>query len=195
MSTLPSSAYLYLLGVAAGKKQMLLKFDTATLSFEELKVPANCEVLAWIRKVHNYSSMVAVGPDKFLVCGGITANLQNITAKCFLLEPLTGKCEVVSPMKEARYTATTIYHDEHVYVFGGRRVGPDETAIMQQCERFSLLESNLLLSQTDGSSYRRCRSNDARDLPCPGATNFTSSEAIRRSSCESEPSKCSIRRG
>jgi|JI6StandDraft_1071083.scaffolds.fasta_scaffold09902_5 hypothetical protein len=90
--------------------------------------------------------MVAVGPDKFLVCGGITADLQSITSKCFMLEPLTGKLEGIPSMQEARYTATTLYHDEHVYIFGGRRVGPDETAIMRQCERFNLLESNHRLS-------------------------------------------------
>ncbi len=55
--------------------------------------------------------MVAVGLDKFMVCGGITANLQNITAKCFMLEPLTGRLEAAPPMQDARYTATILYHD------------------------------------------------------------------------------------
>jgi len=135
-----------MLGVANGSRQLLLRFDPETLAFSELKLPPGCEVLELSWKIYNYSSMVAVSPDRFMVCGGITANLLNITAKCFLLEPLAGKLEVVPPMQDARYTATILYHDEHVYVFGGRRVGSDETAIIKQCERFNLLESNWLLS-------------------------------------------------
>ena len=133
VSTVPGSTHLYLLGVAAGKKQLLLQFNPNTLSFSAMKLPPGCEVLHSLWKIYNYSSMVAVGPDKFLVCGGITADLLSITAKCFLLEPLECRLEGVPPMQEGRYTATALYHDEHVYIFGGRRVGPDETAIMRQC--------------------------------------------------------------
>lgn len=131
MSTIPSSSYLYMLGVSNAKRQLLLRFDPETLHCSELKLPSGCEVPLLLFKIYNYSSMVAVGPDRFLVCGGITANMQSITSKCFLLEPLAGWLEGLPPMNHSRYTATTLFHDEHVYVFGGRRVGPDETAIMR----------------------------------------------------------------
>ena len=96
-----------MLGVASGKKRLLLQFDPVTLSFKELKLPQGCEVPPMLMEdlqlpqgceIYNYSNMVAVGPDKFLVCGGITADLQSITAKCFMLEPLTGKLEGIPPM-------------------------------------------------------------------------------------------------
>jgi hypothetical protein len=80
VSTVPTTKYLYLLGVKSSKKQLLLQFDPDTLVFTE-------------HQVYNYSSMACVGTEKFLVCGGINADLTSITSKCFILEPLKGKIE------------------------------------------------------------------------------------------------------
>lgn len=85
--------------------------------------------------------MVCIGPDKFLVSGGISVDMSDITDKCFIIEPLLTRIEVVQKMRNIRYTHIVAYHSEHVYVFGGRQLGDDDEAIINKCERFSLLES------------------------------------------------------
>lgn len=40
-------------------------------------------------------------------------------------------------MKTARYGFTTLVKGSYLYVFGGRKIGSDEIAILNQCERFS----------------------------------------------------------
>ncbi len=43
----------------------------------------------------------------------------------------------LEPMKSPRYGMTTIVKGSYLYVLGGRKIGSDDVAILNQCERFS----------------------------------------------------------
>lgn len=105
-------------------------------------------------QLYNYSSMTCVGPERFLVSGGISADMAEITNKCFLVSPLAGTCEVVPRMHSVRYTHISAYHKEHVYVFGGRQLGDDDEAIISKSERYSLSEGTRRGIQIGGRSCR-----------------------------------------
>lgn len=74
-------------------------------------------------QVYNYSSMICIGKERFLVAGGITGNLTQIVSDCYYLEPLKGKAMECPKMIRPRYTHISIYYDEYVYMFGGRQMG------------------------------------------------------------------------
>lgn len=40
-------------------------------------------------------------------------------------------------MKTARYGFSAIVKGSYLYVIGGRKIGTDDVAILNQCERFS----------------------------------------------------------
>lgn len=69
--------------------------------------------------------------------GGINSNFTEVTDAVYSFNLLNEEIKYLEPMKNPRYGMTAIVKGSYLYVIGGRKIGSDDIAILNQCERFS----------------------------------------------------------
>jgi hypothetical protein len=79
-----------------------------------------------------------IGPQKYILGGGLSSTRQIIARDCYIYNMETNKVENVSTMIDMRYTFPMSYVPPYVYAIAGRNYGTNEVAIMRSCERFNL---------------------------------------------------------
>lgn len=69
--------------------------------------------------------------------GGINSDFTEVTDAAYSFNLLNEEIKYLEPMKNPRYGMTAIVKGSYLYVIGGRKIGSDDVAILNQCERFS----------------------------------------------------------
>lgn len=69
--------------------------------------------------------------------GGINSDFTEVTDAAYSFNLLNEEIKYLEPMKTARYGMTAIVKGSYLYVIGGRKIGSDEVAILNTCEKFS----------------------------------------------------------
>ena len=81
--------------------------------------------------------MVKVNKEYCFVLGGISSDLAEVTNTAYSFNLLNNEIKPLKPMITARYAFATTVLGSYLYVMGGRKLGDDNVAIINQCERFS----------------------------------------------------------
>lgn len=85
--------------------------------------------------------------------GGISSDLSEVTNTVYSFNLLDNSIKSLEPMVTPRYAFASVVLGSYLYAIGGRKLGDDDVAILNQCERFSFenyrwvylaLSSNLL---------------------------------------------------
>jgi len=84
-----------------------------------------------------FSATVKVNKENAFVLGGINSDFTEVTDAAYSFNLLNEEIKYLEPMKNARYGMTAIVKGSYLYVIGGRKIGSDDVAILNQCERFS----------------------------------------------------------
>lgn len=60
-----------------------------------------------------------------------------MTNSVYSFNLLNNEIKNVDPMTTPRYAFASVVHASYLYAIGGRKLGDDDVAILNQCERFS----------------------------------------------------------
>jgi len=124
--------YLYIFGSELNPK--VLRLSLADQKWEQLKLPSKL-------KLWDYSVALSLPNGKIFLTGGINCTLSSIKQCAYLLDfsqSIENACEVLEPMIQGRYTHTSCYHNNYVYVMGGRHYGKGIDGVLNTCERYHL---------------------------------------------------------
>lgn len=69
--------------------------------------------------------------------GGISSDLSEVTSTVYSFNLLDNSIKLLEPMVTPRYAFTSVVLGSYLYAIGGRKLGDDDVAILNQCERFS----------------------------------------------------------
>jgi len=133
-SEIPNFKYLYILGTQNNNN--ILRLDLENTTWDQIPVPP--ELKLW-----DYSLAVTLPNGKIFITGGINHLLTDIKTSAYLVdfsENAQTPCEVLSPMSHARYTHTSCYLNNYVYVMGGRYYGNGQNGVLDHCERYNLVK-------------------------------------------------------
>lgn len=112
-------------------KFVFVAIDGKEGTVNNMKLPENYQP-------KNFSSMISIGESEYFISGGINIALNNISPDCFIFNMKKCSVQKIEKMFQARYTHSSLYYEGWVYVFGGRYFGDDDSAILNQCEKYSL---------------------------------------------------------
>jgi hypothetical protein len=82
-------------------------------------------------------AVVKVNKEHCFVLGGINPDLSEVTNTVYSFNLLDNEIKALDPMLTPRYAFSAVVLGSYLYAIGGRKLGDDEMAIMNQCERFS----------------------------------------------------------
>lgn len=117
-----------MLGCLSEKEQVFAKVNVESLSINKMSIPIGLEC-------YNFSSFIKLEKDEYFISGGINHDLTEITNKTFTFHALSHSIKVISPMKQPRYTHSSIYvaDKKAIYILGGRYYGDDSEGILSNC--------------------------------------------------------------
>jgi hypothetical protein len=78
-----------------------------------------------------------VNEEYVFILGGINSTYTHVTNNASSFHLPTEQIKAMPEMLHERYGFPAVVKGSYGYVFGGRRLGSDEQAIMNECERFS----------------------------------------------------------
>lgn len=84
-----------------------------------------------------FLATIKVNKQHTFVLGGINSDFTEVTDVVYSFNLINEEIKYLEPMKTARYGLTAIVKGSYLYVIGGRKIGSDDVAILNQCERFS----------------------------------------------------------
>ena len=129
---LPEFNYLYILGTELNQK--ILRLSLPDLKWELIQIPEGF-------KLWDYSVAITLPNGKIFITGGINYTLTDIRDSASILDfsqPNDQACEVLPNMFQGRYTHTSCYMNNYVYVMGGRYYGNGQAGVLSKCERFHI---------------------------------------------------------
>ncbi len=65
--------------------------------------------------------------------GGISPDLSEVTNTVYSFNLLDNSIKILEPMITPRYAFASVVLGSYLYVIGGRKLGDDDVAIMNQC--------------------------------------------------------------
>jgi len=114
---------------------------------KERTIPSNL-------KLFGYQGIAALNNGTYLLCGGINKASDNISAKCYIYNPMNNTARKIQKCHKPRYTFNLIVMGEYVYALGGRTWGEDNQAILNSCERYNILTNTW--EEIASLKYPRC---------------------------------------
>lgn len=128
--------------------QMEVDMNTKDISI----FPIPCKL-----KLRNFQGVCRINDNELFFCGGINITFQRISSKAFIYNLEKREITNLVEMRRMRYTFPTIFHNNCVYVIGGREYGSDNFAIYSDVERFNF-DTNMW-EAVAGLNIPRCTSN------------------------------------
>ena len=104
----------------------------------------------------NYCGVVQRNKSTIYICGGINSKLDEIKNTFLIFNPETLALQLMPPMKNVRYTFPMIYHNNRLYVMGGRVYGADQTSLLWESEYFDFEQKKWI--DMPNMNKRRCTS-------------------------------------
>ena len=142
---------MFLFGCDGQNHPKIVAFDPTTESFINIQVPPNFNIL-------NYSQAVTISKDLIALTGGTNKDKSIISYEAFLYNKTTNSVKVLPYMSQGRFSHISIYHNNRLYVFGGRS-NPGDQNILSHCEFLSLIDEKtfeLQWTKIANSILRRC---------------------------------------
>jgi len=123
-----------LFGCDAQSQPKIFAFNTAAESFHSIKVPN-------FFTIYNYSQAVSISKDLNVVTGGTNKDKSIISYEAYLYNKATNLSTVLPNMSQARFSHISLYHQNRIYVFGGRSK-PGDQNILNHCEFLCLTDES-----------------------------------------------------
>ncbi len=76
---------------------------------------------------------IKVNKENVFVLGGINSDFTEVTDVAYSFNLINEEIKYLEPMKNPRYGMTAIVKGSYLYVIGGRKIGSDDVAILNQC--------------------------------------------------------------
>lgn len=89
-------------------------------------------------RLYKYQGGYACSAMCFYLFGGVTQQLDKISQRAYLYDPINDRVDQLSPMVFPAYAFPTFKMGKALYLVGGRREGTDAAAVYDRCQRFNL---------------------------------------------------------
>jgi hypothetical protein len=104
--------------------------------------------------IRNYSGTTMIDANRIFICGGVNIHMNNVVAHAKIYNISKETFTALPRMFNIRFNFAVLHFKGKVFVTGGRAYGPNDVAIMNQCEYYDIGENKWF--QMPSMNVQRC---------------------------------------